>query len=131
MRPVRRGASPRSHDYNTFTAFLYKPDGRIAPAQKLSNRQRRQAHACLALTGLDRKPANTLDANGQMIALDRGSQRMETWAIAAEARKDIAADPNNHPVKTQVIQLARAQGHFSIWMAVFDGDAELRNRLID
>jgi hypothetical protein len=116
---------------NTFAAFLYTPDGKVAPAPTLNPHHHRLACASLSMTGLDKDPAKTPDANGKLISLDRGSQRMEVWAIAEEAHRDVKAEPGNDVLKDCVVKLARAQGYFSIWMTVFEGDTELRNRFID
>ncbi|MBI3797404.1 MAG: hypothetical protein HY268_10630 [Deltaproteobacteria bacterium] len=90
-----------------------------------------KASDTLALTGLDKKISVALDENGRRVALDRVSQRMETWAVAEEARSDVDANPGNVAVKCWVIRTAKAYGFFSIWMTVFSSDADMRNRLIN
>jgi len=116
---------------NTFAAFVYSADGKVTPASGLTDRLRRMAEVTLTLTGLDKKISVVQDENGKQIALDRVSQRMQTWAIAEEARNDILADPRNSRVRRLVVTLALAEGFFSIWMKVFEADVDMRNRLID
>lgn len=116
---------------NTFAAFSYFPDGTVQPATALTTALIGKANDTLALTGLDKKISVALDENGRQVALDRVSQRMETWAVALEARSDVEANPGNVAVKDGAIRTAKAYGFFSIWMTVFFGDSNMRNRLID
>jgi uncharacterized protein (TIGR02646 family) len=116
---------------NTFAAFVYQPDGSVAPATSLADPLIQKAKDTLALTGLDKAPADVLDENGKRVAIDRFSQRMEVWAKAEEARADVLANPGNDAVRNLVIHLALAEGFFSIWMLVFEGYPEMRRRLID
>ena len=115
---------------NTFAAFSYLPDGTVQPST-LATALMGKASDSLALTGLDKKISVSLDENGRQVALDRVSQRMETWAVAVEAKSDVEANPDNVAVKDGVIRVAKAYGFFSIWMTVFSGDSDMRNRLID
>ena len=83
------------------------------------------------LTGLDKKITVALDENGRQVAIDRVSQRMEAWAVAEEAWADVIANPGNEAVRRMAVRTARGYGFFSIWMTVFQDDADMRNRLID
>lgn len=107
---------------NTFVAFEYMQDGTIRVAKALSKpRQRAAARACLALVGLDKPLASTLDENGQLVALDRVAQRMEAWSHAEEARGLLEAQPDNVALAKTALKLALATGYFSVWMTVFSG----------
>jgi uncharacterized protein (TIGR02646 family) len=116
---------------NTFAAFCYLADGSVIPATHLSAATRKMAATTLSATGLDKRICATPDENGKQVALDRVSQRMEAWAEAEVSRADILANPGNDAVRQSAVRLATAKGHFSIWMAVFAADIEMRNRLID
>lgn len=116
---------------NTFAAFCYSADGSVIPAPHLSAATRNMAATILSATGLDKRICATPDENGKQVALDRVSQRMEAWAVAEESRSEIRANPGNESVRRTVATLAAASGHFSIWMAVFTADSEMRNWLID
>jgi uncharacterized protein (TIGR02646 family) len=119
---------------NTFHAFNYRQDGRVVPsAAAIAAGLSEIADRTLALTGLDKSSEKTPDANGKQVALDRVSQRMEVWAKALEACHDVRTA---HPasaimVRDYVVKLAQAEGFFSIWMTVFQGDIDMLNRLID
>ena len=117
---------------NTFAAFTYRPDGYIAPSpQAVAAGLASTAQATLSLTGLDKKPQDFTDENGRRVALDRVTQRMEVWAVAEEVKSTIAANPALEAVKQGAIRIAQFSGFFSIWMTVFQNDAEMRGRLID
>jgi len=116
---------------NTFAAFCYSADGSVIPAPHLSAAIRKMATTTLSATGLDKRICATPDENGKQVALDRVSQRMETWAEAEVSRTDILGNSGNDAVRQAAVKLATAKGHFSIWMEVFAEDVEMRNRLID
>lgn len=117
---------------NTFAAFAYTPDGKVEPSARADAAGLLTlARDTLALTGLDKKITVALDENGKQVAIDRVSQRMEAWAVAEEAKADVTANPGNEAVRRGAVRTARGYGFFSIWMTVFQDDADMRNRLID
>jgi uncharacterized protein (TIGR02646 family) len=116
---------------NTFAAFVYSADGKVAPSPELSDGLQRMAEDTLSLTGLDKKISVVQDENGKQIALDRVSQRMEAWAVAKEARSDILTNSENEAVRLGAVRTALGYGFFSIWMTVFSSDSDMRNRLIN
>ncbi|NJD08493.1 MAG: HNH endonuclease [Methylococcaceae bacterium] len=116
---------------NTFAAFTYRADGSIVPAAGLADPVKQQAQDTLALTGLEKRPADALDENGKRVAIDRVSRRMEVWAITEDVRADLLADTDNAALQRAAIRTAQASGFFSIWMKVFEGEPAMRNRLID
>jgi hypothetical protein len=89
------------------------------------------ANNTLKLTGLDKAAINSLDENGKRVALDRMSQRMEAWLAAEESKSDLQNNPNNILLRDYVVKLAKKTGFFSVWMAVFDYDNDMKSRLID
>lgn len=115
---------------NTVAAFEYYADGRIEVAAGLAPHQSQQAKDLLSLVGLDKSLQIFLDENGRQVALDRVAQRMEVWGIALEARSDIEAEPGNEAIRKGAIRTAQGQGFFSIWMTVFENNADMRKRLI-
>lgn len=118
---------------NTFYTFSYPQDGTVIPSAAIKTNPYFYtiAKKTLELTGLDKKIIATTDANGKQIALDRVSQRLETWGIALEAQRDINLEPYNQALRRSTVHLALATGFFSIWMTVFIHDTDMRNRLID
>ncbi len=114
---------------NTFAAFDYFADGDIKPsALAVQTGLENQAKSTLDLVGLDKSVRRTLDANGKQVALDKKSQLIELWAIAEDTKNTLKANPR---AKSIAINLAKAEGFFSIWMTVFKNDPDMKNRLID
>ncbi len=116
---------------NTYAAFTYRPDGKVIPAPGLEPVLFAMAEKTLSLTGLDKKISSAVDDNGKLVALDRMAQRMEVWAIAMEAKNDLAMNPDSENLKKWVVNNALAYGYFSVWLTVFDEEADMKNRLID
>ncbi len=116
---------------NTAAAFEYAADGTVKSVSNLSAGTKARADGLLALVGLDKPIAVYTDENGKQVALDRISQRMEVWGVASEAKADVDADPANAALRQATVRTAKGYGFFSIWMTVFAGDADMRNRLID
>lgn len=115
---------------NTFVALEYTADGRIIPATHLNAVQKQIATRTLELTGLEKQVRQTLDENGNLVAMDRISQRMEVWAEAEEALSDLLSNPSD-TVRGLIVKNVRAHGFFSIWMKIFEGDIEMRQRFIN
>jgi len=114
---------------NTFAAYEYTLDGRIELNGTLSVAQKRMAETTLKLTGLDKQISEVCDSNGELVAIDRVSQRMEARLIAETSKDDLLASPSD-AFRRQIVRTALAQGFFSIWMKVFETDLALRNMLI-
>jgi uncharacterized protein (TIGR02646 family) len=117
---------------NTFLAFRYLADGTIetSAAAKAAGIEQ-QAEDTLGLTGLDKPISSVVDENGKQVAIDRVSQRLQAWGTAETAKDFIDGSPGNNAVRGMATLLAKESGFFSIWMTVFQDDADMRNRLID
>lgn len=116
---------------NTAAAFEYAADGTVKSLATLNAAIKPRADALLGLVGLDKPIAVYTDENGKQVALDRMAQRMEVWGIAQMALNDVSDNPGNAAVRRQTVSAALGHGFFSIWMTVFAGDVDMRNRLID
>jgi len=116
---------------NTFVALRYEPDGTVRPSPDMAPAVRTMAASLLTLAGLDKPISEARDENGKLVAIDRVAQRMEAWATARDAKDDVDQSPGNAAVRRLVAVLSAKTGFFSIWMTVFQGDADMRNRLID
>ncbi|HDU7917925.1 TPA: HNH endonuclease [Serratia marcescens] len=115
---------------NTFFAYVYSADGKVAPATQLSPEKQVMAQKTLSLTGLDKKISQILDENGKAVALDRESQRMQVWGQAQTALADVNSAPDNERLKHWIIEAAKATGFFSIWVTVFAGNPDMCLRFI-
>jgi hypothetical protein len=114
---------------NTAAAYEYTMDGKIEVRAGITPGQREMAERTLSLAGLDKRLSEVVDSNGRMVAIDRVAQRMETWLIAQESRRDLESTPSD-AFRRQVARTATAQGFFSIWMTVFEDDLAVRKLLI-
>jgi hypothetical protein len=115
---------------NTFIAYEYLKDGTInitAPSRHLYN----CAEETLKMVGLDKAAIHTADANGRTIALERVFQRMNAWLYISDSKQTIDSEPNSEATRKATVRFALATGFFSIWIKVFEDDADMRNRLID
>ncbi|MDE9535101.1 HNH endonuclease [Xenorhabdus bovienii] len=115
---------------NTFYAYKYTEDGKVLVFEGLQPDVRQLAAKTLKLVGLDKDISHHADSNGELVAMDRVSQRMQAWVEAEEARGNLAANPDNIPLKEMVVRLAEKSGFFSVWMTVFDNDRDMKIRLI-
>lgn len=116
---------------NTFSVFEYTADGEIEISNAVSPAIRLAADSLLKLVGLNKEMLKTPDENNKQIALDRFSQRLEAWGTAALAKDLINNALDSENTRICVTALALATGFFSIWMAVFAQDPDMRNRFID
>lgn len=116
---------------NTFVAYSYSKDGKVLVRNGLSNNISAAAINTLGLVGLDKQISQVQDENGKMVAIDRYSQRMEAFLVAFDAKSDVDSDPGNDAVRRGVVRTAKGYGFFSIWMAVFDGDVDMKKRLVN
>lgn len=116
---------------NTFVAFRYLADGTVSvsDAVRLAGVEQ-QAKDTLALTGLDKRVSEVVDENGKRVAIDRVSQRLQAWAIAEASRDDLRGQPNNDALRGAITRNAVSEGFFSIWMTVFENDADMRSRFV-
>jgi len=114
---------------NTGAAYEYTMDGKIVVRDPLTDSQKALAQRTLALVGLDKRASQVVDANGQLVAIDRVAQRMEAWLIAEESKQDLQANPNE-AFRRQIARTAVPLGFFSIWLTVFANDVAVRKLLI-
>lgn len=114
---------------NTAAAYEYTMDGKINLVAGLSDLERALAQETLSLVGLDKRLSQIRDSNGQLVAIDRVTQRMEVWLIARESKDDLQANPNA-AFRRQIARTAIGHGFFSIWMTVFQDDPAVRKLLI-
>lgn len=118
---------------NTFAAFVYLDDGSIGIAEHLSASQRDLAKETLSLVGLDKPLQENLDANQELVALDRVSQRMQTVMLAQtllNCLHEVSGESVASVVRSMIVGHALDNGHFSIWMRVFDNEPDMKIRFI-
>ena len=111
---------------NTAFVFRHSRDGEIGVVDGVTAETADQACMILVRTGLDRAARANTDGS-----IQKWKHRMEVWGQALESLQNITLQPENVALKKMSLEFAKATGHFSIWMTVFAGDADMRNCLID
>lgn len=103
---------------DTFGAFVYRSGGRVSVKDGLAPDENREASAQFDLVGL----------GGMGTRTDRRRhKRRRAWDQAVEARKLISDNDS----RILAVRLASGIGFFSVWMAVFHDDEDMRQRLVD
>lgn len=112
---------------NTFAAFSYAENGMVEVALAPDAPAAKMAQAMLELVALNRFELEVWDESHLFSALERLSQRVQVWIQAKDARNDYARGEAN---ARRIASEAASAGFFSIWMAAFEGVAEVRQAII-
>ena len=100
--------------------------GLVDPHPSLSVEERNRALRTRDLAGLNPVPGrSSTDANDRC-----WKHRSDAWDLAVQKREHLAR-MRSAELMDCIVDLARSRGYWSIWMTVFDGDPEMRQRLID
>lgn len=114
--------------HNTFRAFTYGEDGLISVNNNLAESLKEKAKRTLKLTGLDRTPNNDPHLNPEN-SDRRWDERRTAWGRAVRAKNRLQRR-NTVDMIEQIIETALATGFWSVWMTIFDDDADMLRRLI-
>lgn len=107
---------------NTFRAFTYTTGGQISPSAISDNTK---ANKTIDLVGLTKNP------NGNSKSSDRRwENRREVWDIANRNKDRLSRNNSNIDFRECIVDLAVANGYWSIWMTVFSGDPDMLHRFI-
>ena len=113
---------------NTIRAFSYNEGGIVEPALGLSPELEAKAWASIRLTGLDKYPGNPNKTPTK--ADQRWLRRLEALTKARRARNIV--NGNDTPETRELaVEVCMGKGMLSIWYTVFEGDADMRRRLIE
>lgn len=111
---------------NTFRAFIYEKDRSPQIDTSLNPRNQQLAGNTLGLTGIDREPTHP-----QLSKKDRRwKKRIEAWEKAERAKIHLSQN-STIQMRIQIIDTATGTGFWSVWMTVFQGDSDMRRRLIE
>lgn len=113
---------------NTALAFLYQEGGIVSVHPGLSMQHAQRAKATLELVGLDRHGAFP-PFPSPTPRDSRWSQRREVWDIAVRARDNLLRR-ESLALRETIVELALAHGFWSVWMAVFRDDLDMRRQLL-
>ena len=101
---------------DTFGAFAYRSGGRVSVNDDLSQEEQRKACALSELVGLGEAGTRT-DR--------RRHKRRQAWDQAVRVRNLVT----NEETRLLAVEAALGTGFFSVWMAVFCDDCDMRRRL--
>jgi uncharacterized protein (TIGR02646 family) len=110
---------------NTARAFIYRQDRAPQADTKLDPELQQIAYSTLELTGLDREPTHPLLSKKDR----RWIKRNEAWNKAKRAKANLEQLPEE-AMRSQIIDTAIHTGFWSIWMNIFENDADMRHCLI-
>lgn len=110
---------------NTYRALKYSEGGIVSPNKSLSADIQSKAQNTIELTGLDKHPLNTASASDR-----RWMNRREVWDIAEDSKKDLA-ECDVPAMRRQIVRTATGHAYWSVWMTVFEDDADMLKRFID
>lgn len=114
---------------NTLLAIEYKPGGLVVPSSIQTPQVQQKALATIELVGLDRHPGQLPDK--QPAERDcRYMDREVVWSLAQQTRHTLASN-NNNEIRQLIVDLAVSRGFFSIWIATFHDDSDMRRRLVE
>lgn len=114
---------------NTFRAIEFSEGGLVAAAN-LGPVLKPKAEAMIRLVGLDVDPGNPNRRRRPSESDKRWLKRREIWRLAIFARQRLAR--RDFPeMREQIVDTALGRGMFSIWMKIFEHDADMRRRFIE
>jgi uncharacterized protein (TIGR02646 family) len=111
---------------NTARAFEYWPDEPPRVANALNAQHKQIAENTIKLTGLHRVPGVKDYSDRDR----RWFKRKEAWGVALIARTALDKNPSEE-LRTFIVQTAISRGFWSVWMAVFHDDVEMRRRFLN
>lgn len=114
---------------NTLIAIEYKAGGLVEPSLALDPHVKQKAVALIELVGLDRHPGQP-PAKQPANRDKRYMDREVAWTLARHTRNELASHDNAF-VRGLIVNLVKSNGFFSIWLAVFHDDSDMRRRLVE
>lgn len=121
-RPLGRRMQFLPDQDNTFRALLYSVGGRVAAHPARTPAEKRKATLLIKLVGLDKMPTHDPEAKDL-----RWNDRREAWDKATRYHAKYQAEIIG---VDEVVDLCKADGHWSIWMTVFAAITAVRLALI-
>lgn len=114
---------------NSFLAFDYTDNGRVAIKVGLSPENTLRAKRTIILVGLDKEPGHPNRRKRPTRQDQRWLRRQQVWDLANKNLERLTRN-NTEEVRNLIVDCALARGMFSIWMKVFEADEDMRCRFI-
>ncbi len=113
---------------DTFSAITYCEGGQVHPSASLSPSDRQSAMNLINLVGLNARPTTQRDR--MRMSDRRWSNRFTAWKMAKELHNDVVNNPTNTCLIDNIVNIAIADGHWSIWMTVFNNVPGIKKELV-
>jgi uncharacterized protein (TIGR02646 family) len=113
---------------NTLLPFVYSKGGFVRLADNLNNEQKTKAQALLDLVGLQRHQARGWVKPAKKDK--RWQNREESWATAERCRDLFESLEQADAARDLVLEVAKNNGFFSVWMTVFNDYSDIKRELI-
>jgi hypothetical protein len=113
---------------NTLLALVYSKGGFVRLADNLNNDRKTKAQALLDLVGLQRHPAGGWVKPARKDK--RWQDREESWATAERCKDLFENLAQDNDARKLVLEVAKSNGFFSVWMTVFNDYPDIKRELI-
>jgi hypothetical protein len=114
---------------NTLKAIEYRAGGIVEPSPTIAPRIAQKVTALIDLLGLDRHPGKP-PAKQPTDRDKRYMDRERTWKLAHLSRSMLSGNDNSD-TRDYIVTTATISGFFSIWIAAFHDDSDMRRRLVE
>jgi uncharacterized protein (TIGR02646 family) len=118
---------------NTFLAFEYDSEGRVLISSQLSEGTKHLAESTWKMVGLNKHPDSGSGFQAPSLKDKRWLHRQQAWAVASGKKKildSLSSHPDVQSFRDDAASTAVERGMFSVWMAAFDSDPEMKKLLI-
>jgi hypothetical protein len=113
------------HAANTSYAFAYRPDAIIQPNSRLTTPEQEFARKTLELFGLHNLQPSAPGAPDR-----RYDDYLERWGMAEVSRNRLKRN-DTVELREQIADTVHDNGAFSIYLAVFESDKDMRLRIVE
>lgn len=116
---------------NTFLAFNYDSQGRVLPNKIHADLINRKIESTWLALGLNKHPDSQIAGHQIPSSKDkRWLHRQQAWKNAVNRKSQLAAF-DTAVRRNEIVEMAVQRGFWSVWMTVFQDDADMRRRLIE
>lgn len=115
---------------NTYRAFTYDSEGRVLVNASYTESLNQKIEKTWKILGLNKHPDSAIPGQQMPTSKDkRWLHRQQAWQNA-EKRKNQLAEYDTSDRRDEIVEMALQRGFWSVWMAVFQDDVDMRRRLI-
>ncbi|BBL57947.1 hypothetical protein MKFW12EY_15600 [Methylomonas koyamae] len=116
---------------NTLLAFSYDAQGRVLPNKIHAEPINRKIETTWLALGLNKHPDRQITGQQTPSSKDkRWLHRQQAWQNASKRKSQLAVFDSEER-RAEIVEMALQRGFWSVWMTVFQDDADMRRRLIE